>query len=97
MRFVHLNFGALKALGDEKMVKGMPHINHLNQLSFPKEAESRANEHFQLVHTDMCGPIDPPSFGKNKYFFLFIDNFTRKTLVYFLKHKSETFKKRVVM
>ncbi|RDX88466.1 hypothetical protein CR513_29937, partial [Mucuna pruriens] len=76
MRFGHLNFGALKALGDEKMVKGMPHINHPNQLceacllgkharrSFPKEAESRANEPLQLVHTDVCGPIDPPSFEK---------------------------------
>ncbi|RDX64406.1 hypothetical protein CR513_57040, partial [Mucuna pruriens] len=47
------------------MVKGMPHINHLNQLceayllgkharrSFPKEATSRENESFQLVHTDV--------------------------------------------
>ncbi|RDX76872.1 hypothetical protein CR513_43089, partial [Mucuna pruriens] len=32
MRFGHLNFGALKTLGDEKMVKGMSHINHPNQL-----------------------------------------------------------------
>ncbi|RDX61772.1 hypothetical protein CR513_59968, partial [Mucuna pruriens] len=56
MRFGHLNCGALKTLGDENMVKGMPHINHPNQLyeacllgkyarrSFPKEVESRANE-----------------------------------------------------
>ncbi|RDY01786.1 hypothetical protein CR513_14843, partial [Mucuna pruriens] len=62
MRFGHLNFGALKALGDKKMVKGMPHINHPNQLceasllgkhakrSFPKEVESRANKPLQLVH-----------------------------------------------
>ena len=32
MRFHHLNFGALKALGDKKMVKGMPSMNHPNQL-----------------------------------------------------------------
>ncbi|RDX99340.1 hypothetical protein CR513_17617, partial [Mucuna pruriens] len=32
MRFGHLNFGELKVLGDKKMVKGMPHINHPNQL-----------------------------------------------------------------
>ncbi|RDY09484.1 hypothetical protein CR513_06137, partial [Mucuna pruriens] len=103
MRFGHLNFGALKALGDEKMVKGMPHINHPNQLceacllgkharrSFPKEAKSRANEPLQLMHTDICGPIDLPSFSKNKYFLLFINDFNRKTWVYFLKHKSEAF------
>ncbi|RDX88363.1 Copia protein, partial [Mucuna pruriens] len=73
MRFWHLNFGALKALGDEKMVKRMPHINHPNQSceacllgkhARRKEAESRANEPLQLVHIDVCGPIDPPSFEK---------------------------------
>jgi len=53
MRFDHLNFGARKTLGDEKMMRGMPHINRPNQLckacllgkharrSFPKEVESR--------------------------------------------------------
>ncbi|RDY04651.1 hypothetical protein CR513_11615, partial [Mucuna pruriens] len=103
MRFEHLNFGALKALGDEKMVKGMFHINHPNQLCeacllgkharrcFPKEAKSRANKPLELVHTDACGPIDPPSFCKNKYFLLFIDDFSRKTWVYFLTHKSMAF------
>ncbi|RDX85080.1 hypothetical protein CR513_33778, partial [Mucuna pruriens] len=91
MRSEHLNFGALKALGDEKTVKGIPHINHPNQLcetcllgkhvrrSFPKEVESRVNGLLQLVHTVVCSPIDPPSFGKNKYFLLFIDNFSMKT------------------
>ena len=31
------------------------------------------------------------SFEKNKYFLLFIDDFSRKTWVYFLKEKSEVF------
>lgn len=30
MRFCHLNFGTLKMMGEEKMVKWMPLINHLN-------------------------------------------------------------------
>nr|GEX75223.1 copia-type polyprotein [Tanacetum cinerariifolium] len=29
--------------------------------SFPKELTSRAKEPLQLIHTDMCGPIIPPS------------------------------------
>ena len=78
MRLGHLNFGPLKALGEEKMMKGMPSINHLNQLcevcllnkhsrrSFPKEATTRSIKPFQLVHIDMCGPINPSSFDKNK-------------------------------
>ncbi|RDX99066.1 hypothetical protein CR513_17939, partial [Mucuna pruriens] len=59
--------------------------------SFPKEVESKANESLQLVNIDVSGPIDPPSFGKNKYFLLFIDDFSWKTWVYFLKHKSKAF------
>ncbi|KAK8540598.1 hypothetical protein V6N13_027117 [Hibiscus sabdariffa] len=59
--------------------------------SFPKEATSRATEPLQLVHTDVCGPIKPPTFGKSRYFLLFIDDYSRKTWVYFLKQKSEVF------
>ncbi|KAL4280657.1 hypothetical protein GQ457_03G000810 [Hibiscus cannabinus] len=103
MRFGHLNFGALKMLGEKKMVNGIPTISHPNQLceacllgkharsSFSKEATSRATEPLQLVHTDVCGPIKPPSFGKSRYFLLFIDDYSRKTWVYFLKQKSEAF------
>ena len=39
----------------------------------------------------MFGPIKPSSIGKNNYFLLFIDDFSRKTWVYFLKHKFEAF------
>lgn len=67
----------------------MPMINHPNQLyqaclfgkhlrSFPKEVTIGATKPFQLVHADACGPINPPSFGKNNYFLLFIDDFSRK-------------------
>ena len=81
----------------------MPHINHPNQLyeacllgkharrSFPNEAESRANVPLQLVHTNVCGPINPPLVGKHKYLFLFIDDFSRKIWVYLLKKKSKAF------
>ncbi|XP_073223450.1 uncharacterized protein [Cicer arietinum] len=82
MRDGHLNFGALKIMGEKSMVKGMPSINHLSQLcegcllgkqarkSFPKEATSRTTKPLQLVHTDLCGPINPSSFG-NKAFVAF--------------------------
>ncbi|KAL0409127.1 UNVERIFIED_CONTAM: Retrovirus-related Pol polyprotein from transposon TNT 1-94 [Sesamum radiatum] len=103
MRFGHLNFEGLKMLGEKNMVRGVPKINHPNQLceacllgkharkSFPKESLSRATKPLQLVHADVCGPFNPQSFGKSSYFILFIDDFTRKTWVYFLKHKSEAF------
>lgn len=45
-----------------------------------------------MIHTDICGPITPESFSGKRYFISFIDDFSRKTWVYFLKEKSEAFK-----
>ena len=45
----------------------------------------------QLVHTDICGPLDPVSLGGNRYFITFIDDFSRKLWVYILKEKSAAF------
>lgn len=39
----------------------------------------------------MCGPIEVESLGGNKYFVTFIDDATRRTWVYMMKHKSEVF------
>ena len=57
-------------------------------MSFPKKSNSRAKKSFELIHANVCGPI---SLGKNNYFLLFNDDFSRKTWVYFLKQKSEVF------
>ncbi|KAK2970863.1 hypothetical protein RJ640_022305 [Escallonia rubra] len=101
LRLEHLNFGGLKLLSTKNMVKGLPSIDQPDQLceaclvgkqhrhSFPKESIARAKAPLELIHTDVCGPIDPASLGKNRYFLLFIDDYSRKTWVYFLKQKSE--------
>jgi hypothetical protein len=47
----------------------------------------------QLVHSDLCGPLSSPSFSGCKYFLTFIDDFSRRTWVYFLKLKSKVFDK----
>ena len=103
LRFGHLNYGSLELLSKKSMVRGLPYIKHPDQFcegcllgkqfrnSFPKESYSRAKKPLELIHTDVCGPISPSSLGKNNYFLLFIDDFSRKTWVYFLKQKSEVF------
>ena len=103
LRFGHLNFGSLEDLSKKKMVRGLPHIHKPNQVcegcllgkhhrsSFPKESMTRAKKPLELIHADVCGVIKPESHGKSKYFLLFIDDFSRKTWVYFLKEKSEVF------
>ena len=46
---------------------------------------------YNFVHRDLCGPLPVVSFSGYKYFLTFIDDFSRRTLVYFLKLKSEVF------
>jgi len=43
----------------------------------------------QLIHADICGPITPTSNSKKRYLLTFIDDFSRKTWIYFLTEKSE--------
>jgi transposase InsO family protein len=45
----------------------------------------------QLVHSDICGPLETPSLSGVVYFITFIDDYSRKMWVYFLKHKSEAY------
>jgi 5'-3' exoribonuclease 2 len=39
----------------------------------------------------MYDPIQTCSFGKNLYFLYFIDDYSKKTWLYFLKQKSNVF------
>lgn len=50
---------------------------------------TRVNTLFSLVHSDVWGPANVPNSYQFQYFILFIDDFSRMTWVYFLKHKSE--------
>lgn len=43
----------------------------------------------ELVHSDICGPINPSSNGGKRYIITFTDDFSRKTWVQFLREKSE--------
>ena len=49
----------------------------------------RAERVLELVHSDLCGPMETASIGGRRYFLTFIDDASRKTVVYFLKSKTE--------
>lgn len=63
------------------------------KLPFPKKSMTRSNEILGLVHTDVCGPIQEASINGSLYFITFIDDYSRKTFIYFMKTKSEAFHK----
>lgn len=43
------------------------------------------------MHTDVCGPMRVTSCGGARYLVLFIDDFSRMMVVYFLKSKGEVY------
>ena len=85
------------------MVTGLPQIEcpqqvceecvvskqHRNQ--FPQGRSWRAKKALKLVHYDIRGPINPSSNRGKRYIITFIDDFSRKTWVYFLQEKFEAF------
>ncbi|CAL8092091.1 unnamed protein product [Prunus armeniaca] len=77
-RMGHLNFTNLKLLQDQGMVLGLPEIKPVNEVcegctfgkhcrdSFPKETTSRATIPLELVHTDVCGPMQTVTKAGNR-------------------------------
>eukprot|EP00253_Pinus_taeda_P026414 PITA_26414 len=105
LSFGHLNFGGLNLLSRKGMVKGLPLIEKPDSLcegcilgkqhreSFPSGKSIRTKAPLEIIHSDLCGPMQAASLAGNQYFLTFIDDFTGKTWLYFLKNKSEVFEK----
>ena len=49
---------------------------------------TRASESLELIHSDLCGPIDPITYDETNYYILFIDDFIRMNHIYPLKEKT---------
>jgi len=83
------------------MVEGLPTVKTPQNLCthclvekqhrdpIPKRNLWRATHKLQFVHSDICGPISPISNNNKRYILSFIDDFTRKTWIYFLNKKLE--------
>ncbi|MCO5579844.1 hypothetical protein L7F22_033706 [Adiantum nelumboides] len=50
------------------------------------------DERLAFVQSDLCGPMPSLSLGGAVYFCTFIDDYSRKVWVYFLKHKDDVLK-----
>ena len=65
----------------------------MHRTPFPKKSLSRATKILELIHSDLCGPMQVQSKGGSRYVLTFTDDFSRYTYVYFLKKKSEVLSK----
>jgi len=102
-RYGHLNYKGLHTLCSKEMVVGLPEIGDVkttceacvkgkhHRVPFPKQSNWRATERLQLIHFDLYGPINPLSNTQIRYFVSFIEDFLRKTWIYFVLEKSEAF------
>ena len=49
----------------------------------------RATELLEIIHTDVCGPMNIEARGGYCYFLTFTDDWSRYGYIYLMKHKSE--------
>ena len=90
-------------MSKNRMARGMPDLTHPKSIykgclmskqarrPFPSQTDFNAKERLELIHGDICGPISPATPTGNKYFMLFVDDFSRAMWLYMLKFKDEAF------
>ena len=104
-RLGHISFPNLYYLSQTPNVIGLPKLGLEKRIChcclsgrqhrerFPKASETRAEKSGLRVHTDIMGPMQQESLGGSRYTLVFTYDYSRKSWVYFLKHKSETMSK----
>ena len=67
-------------------------IGKEHQETFSK-SDKKTKGTLELIHSDVCGHMPSISLSGYEYYVTFIDDYSRKTWIYFLKKKSEVFGK----
>ena len=60
--------------------------------TFPS-SESKPKGILEIIHSNVCRPMSSSSLSRYVYYVSFIDEFSRKTWIYFMKNKDEVFSK----
>lgn len=106
-RLGHLNANDMKKMLNRGMVTGLDKlkvnidaklcepcvIGKQTRLPYPTRKEIRSKRILELVHSDVSGPMSQPAHDGSRYFVSFTDDFSRASMVYCIKRKSEVFDK----
>ena len=106
-RLGHLNYTYMNQLMKKEMVDGMNCASgtptqkeceacvfgKMQKKPFPKQSQHRATKPYEIVHSDVCGPMQVESKGGSRYILTFTDDYSRYTTAYFIKSKSEVLSK----
>lgn len=105
IRLGHLHHGALKimqqittglpkgALEQQDVCKGCT-LGKYTKSTF-HDWDNKAHVVLERIHSDVFGPFSTISIARHKYFVIFIDDFSRKCWIFFMRKKYETFSKFV--
>jgi hypothetical protein len=103
-RMRHIGEKGLRSMQNTGMVEVFPEYNlevyfcehcvygKQNWVRFPFGV-TREKGILELVHSDVFWHVTVPSLGGSLYYVSFIDYFSRKTWIYFLRKKSKVFEK----
>ena len=102
-RLGHLSFSQISKSSRLKVVRDLPNITLpestiCKSCQFGKQTrvqfnakEGSASKPLELIHTDVCGPMRKKSHRGEKYYILFIDDFSRMCWIGWIKQKDEAF------
>ena len=98
-RLAHVHYRALPLAS--KVVEGLPEIQAKHEgvckgcakgkntkKTFPS-SERKEKGILEIIHSDVCGSMSLSSLSGYVYYISFIDDFSRKTWIYFMKYKDE--------
>ena len=95
----HCRFGHPSLENLKRLVPSCSRVNVLpcevcefskhHRVSFYPRVESRASRPFELVHSDIWGPMHVPNIFGFQYYVIFVDDFSRVTYLYLMKKRSE--------
>ena len=95
MQFNHLNFDSLKFLANRRMVDRLSDIRYTDRICdmcfkkatygfFSHSKSWRDRRPLEIINSDLY-TMEIPSPGGCRYFIIFINDFSRKDWIYFLK------------